>query len=70
MTYFVKEYKNIHKGQMFSNQQTDESKKKTDFSYEWFVNKPDMKLTVVDNDIPVNRTDVVYLAKKNAADVE
>lgn len=66
---FVKEYKNIHKGQMFSSQQTNESKKKTDFSYEWFVNKPDMKLTVVDNDIPVNRADVVYLAKKNAADV-
>lgn len=36
------------------------------YSYEWFVNKPDMVLTVLNDDVPEKRADIVKQAKKNA----
>lgn len=40
-----------------------------DYSYDYLVSKPDMAVTSVDGAIPNNRSDVVALAKKNAAKV-
>ena len=40
-----------------------------DYSYEALVNKPDMKLTTVDDTVKYNRADAVYYALKNAASV-
>lgn len=37
------------------------------YSYEWFVAKPDMAITMVDTQTPTKRADVVAEAKKNAA---
>lgn len=37
------------------------------YSYEWFVNKPNMMVTALSAEIPKNRADVVRQAKKNAA---
>lgn len=39
------------------------------YTYEYFVSKPDMQVTVVDDTVPLKRADVVALAKKNAAKV-
>ncbi len=40
-----------------------------DYSYEALISKPDMKLTIVGENVPSNRADVVAQAKKNAASV-
>ena len=40
-----------------------------DYSYDALVNKPDMKLTDVDDTVKYNRADAVYHALKNAASV-
>lgn len=40
-----------------------------DYSYNAFAKKPDMKLTVLDNNVPNNRADIINQAKKNAAKV-
>lgn len=40
-----------------------------DYSYEALIRKPDMKLTVVDSNVPNNRADVIAQAKKNAASI-
>lgn len=40
-----------------------------DYSYDTLVSKPDMKFTVLSGNVPNNRADVVYYAKKNAAKV-
>ena len=37
-----------------------------DYSYEAIVSKPDMKLTVIDGNVPSTRADIVKMAKKNA----
>ena len=37
------------------------------YSYQWFVDKPDMKVTTIDNYTPKSRAEVVQMAKKNAA---
>ncbi len=37
------------------------------YSYEWFKNKPDMSLTIVDDSVRYSRADIVSLAIKNAA---
>jgi len=39
------------------------------YSYEWFVNKPDMTVTRVDDRVQYARSDIVSLALKNAASV-
>ncbi len=39
------------------------------YSYEWFVNKPDMAVTTVDDSVKYTRADIVSLALKNAASV-
>ena len=39
------------------------------YSYESFVSKPDMAVTVVSGKVPNNRADVVYYAKQNAAKI-
>ena len=38
-----------------------------DYSYNALVSKPDMKVTTISGNVPKNRADVVYYAKKNAA---
>lgn len=38
-----------------------------DYSYKALISKPDMKLTVVDSNVPNNRADVIAQAKKNAS---
>ena len=40
-----------------------------DYSYDELIAKPDMKLTILDTNVPNNRADIVYEAKKNAAKV-
>ncbi|MGM9601999.1 MAG: hypothetical protein ACI3W5_10550 [Faecousia sp.] len=40
-----------------------------DYSYEALISKPDMKLTVVDSNVPNNRADIIAQAKKNAASI-
>ena len=40
-----------------------------DYSYDTLVSKPDMKITVLSGNVPNNRADVVYYAKKNAAKI-
>ena len=37
------------------------------YSYNWFINKPDMAVTTVNQQVTANRSDVVKQAKKNAA---
>ena len=39
------------------------------YSYEWFVNKPDMTVTSVDDSVKYKRADIVSFALKNAASV-
>lgn len=39
------------------------------YSYENFVSKPDMVVTIIDGNVPNNRADVVYQAKQNAAKI-
>lgn len=39
------------------------------YSYEWFVNKPDMSMSSVNDSVKYNRKDIVSLALKNAATV-
>ena len=39
------------------------------YSYEWFVHKPDMEVTEVDDRVKYSRSDIVSLALKNAASV-
>lgn len=39
------------------------------YSYEWFISKPDMALTSVNDSVKYNRADIVSLALKNAASV-
>ncbi len=39
------------------------------YSYEWFVNKPDMAVTSVDDSVKYKRADIVSFALKNAASV-
>ena len=40
-----------------------------DYSYESIIAKPDMKLTVLDDNVPNNRADIINQAKNNAAKV-
>ena len=42
---------------------------KRDYSYESLISKPDMKVTIVSETVPSNRTDVVVEAKKNASNI-
>lgn len=37
------------------------------YSYDWFINKPDMAVTTVSQQVSTNRSDIVKQAKKNAA---
>ena len=50
----------IHKDRKFSMR---------DYSYEALTEKPDMQVTTLSEDVPKNRADVVYEAKKNAAKI-
>lgn len=40
-----------------------------EYSYEWFIQKPDMNITEITGDVPNSRAQVIALAKKNAAEV-
>ena len=51
-----------------STRETAENKK-TGYSYEELISKPDMKVTVLGDTAPANRADVVALARKNAAKI-
>lgn len=53
--------------QKVKNTETKQSPR--DYSYEALISKPDMKLTVVDSNVPNNRADIIALAKKNAASI-
>lgn len=48
---------------------TETKQSQRDYSYEALISKPDMKLTVVDSNVPNNRADVIAQAKKNAASI-
>ena len=54
---------------LYSSQETDLDTKSHPYAYDTLVNKPDMKVTTVDLNVPKNRADVVYQAKQNAAKV-
>lgn len=48
---------------------SDEKTSTRDYSYNALVGKPDMVVTVLDEDVPTNRADIVLQAKKNAASI-
>ena len=53
----------------FNPENEDIRYSKRDYSYETLISKPDMKITVLDNDVPNNRADIIYEAKKKAAKI-
>ena len=55
--------------QRFNLEDEDIRYSEKDYSYESLVAKPDMKLTVLDSNVPSNRADIIYHAKRNAAKV-
>ncbi len=55
--------------QRFNNENNDIRYSDRDYSYETLVAKPDMKLTVLDANVPNNRADIIHQAKKNAAKI-
>ena len=40
-----------------------------DYSYESLISKPDMKITQIEENVPKNRADVIFEAKKNATQI-
>lgn len=53
----------------FNARKTDIRYSGRDYSYNTLINKPDMKITFVDVEIPNNRTDIILNAKRNAASI-
>ena len=53
----------------FHSGKTDIRYSMRDYSYEALTEKPDMQVTILSEDVPKNRADVVFLAKKNAAKI-
>ena len=64
----------VNKAQIISDEATivnDENVQlsEKDYSYESLIKKSDMTLTVVGDDVPSNRADIIHLAKKNIAEI-
>ena len=55
--------------QRFNAENDDIRYSEKDYSYETMIAKPDMKLTVMDGNVPNNRADIIYQAKKKAAKI-
>lgn len=62
---FVDKYKSEHEGMQFSEETALDKK----FSYDSFVNKPDMLVVQLSEQIPHERNEIVKMAKKNAKSV-
>ena len=61
------EYLNSKKYSTRRRVASDEKTSTRDYSYNALVGKPDMVVTVLGEDVPTNRADIVLQAKKNAA---